>query len=260
MKIKPLLKLARSGLIKHAPQIAAGVGIGLALVAGIRAVQKTPEAVRLIEKKKEELNKDELTVVETVDATWKCYLPSFIIFILACILIIGGERISTRRAVAAATACSLYENQLQQYENAAREVLGDKKAEEIRTQMARNEVNSRPPLNEDDIVRTGRGNALFYDELSRRYFWSDPTYVDQIFVQLNKRIMREMYVSMNDYWEAIGLPKTNPGDLLCWDVNKCGEIDPAYTVIEVASGPYAGYPCKVIGFYAEPEYDYRDRH
>ena len=73
MKIKPLLKLARSGLIKHAPQIAAGVGIGLALVAGIRAVQKTPEAVKRIEEKKEELEKDELTVMETVEATSKCY-------------------------------------------------------------------------------------------------------------------------------------------------------------------------------------------
>ena len=257
MKLKAALKLARSGLIKYAPQIATGVGLGLALVAGVRAVQKTPEAVKLIERKKEE-KKDELTVTETVKTVWRCYLPSVIIFIVACVLIIGGQRISTRRAVAAATACSLYETQLKQYQEAAKEVLGDKKEAEIRTQMARNEVTSRPPLSSDDIVSTGRGNALFYDELSKRYFWSDPAYVDKIFQNLNFQLLDEMYVSLNDYWDALGLPTTNPGNLICWCVND-GKIDPSFDVILVASGPYEGYPCKVIGFYCEPEYNYKDR-
>lgn len=260
MKIKPLLKLVRSELVKRAPQIGAGLGIGLALIAGVRAVRKTPEALEHIEEKKEELEKDELTVTETIEATWKCYLPSLIIFIIACILIIGGQRISTRRAVAAATACSLYETQLQQYQEAAKEVLGDKKEAEIRTQMARNEVNSKPPMHGEDIISAGRGNALFYDELSKRYFSSDPAWVDKMFLELNQRLLREMYISLNDYWQAIGLPTTNPGKLLCWDVNKCGEIEPAYSVIEVTSGPYTGYPCKVIGFYCEPEYSYNDRY
>ena len=257
MKLKAALKLARSGLIKYAPQIATGVGLGLALVAGVRAVQKTPEAVKLIERKKEE-KKDELTVTETVKTVWRCYLPSVIIFIVACVLIIGGQRISTRRAVAAATACSLYETQLKQYQEAAKEVLGDKKEAEIRTQMARNEVTSRPPLSTDDIVSTGRGNALFYDELSKRYFWSDPAYVDKILQNLNFQLLDEMYVSLNDYWDALGLPTTNPGNLICWCVND-GKIDPSFDVILVASGPYEGYPCKVIGFYCEPEYNYKDR-
>lgn len=257
MKLKAALKLARSGLIKYAPQIATGVGLGLALVAGVRAVQKTPEAVKLIERKKEE-KKDELTVTETVKTVWRCYLPSVIIFIVACVLIIGGQRISTRRAVAAATACSLYETQLKQYQEAAKEVLGDKKEAEIRTQMARNEVTSRPPLSSDDIVSTGRGNALFYDELSKRYFWSDPAYVDKILQNLNFQLLDEMYVSLNDYWDALGLPTTNPGNLICWCVND-GKIDPSFDVILVASGPYEGYPCKVIGFYCEPEYSYKDR-
>ena len=260
MKIKPLLKLVRSELVKRAPQIGAGLGIGLALIAGVRAVRKTPEALEHIEEKKEELNKDELTIAETVEATWKCYLPSIIIFIIACVLIVGGQRISTRRAVAAATACSLYETQLQQYQEAAKEVLGDKKEAEIRTQMARNEVNSKPPMHGEEIISTGRGNALFYDELSKRYFSSDPAWVDKMFLELNQRLLREMYISLNDYWQAIGLPTTNPGKLLCWDVNKCGEIEPAYSVIEVTSGPYTGYPCKVIGFYCEPEYSYNDRY
>ena len=95
----------RSGLIAKGPQIATGIGIGIMLLAGVRAVKKTPEAVKLIEKKKEEEHKDELTPIETVEATWKCYILPIIMFIIACVLIIGGQRVSTRRALAAATAC-----------------------------------------------------------------------------------------------------------------------------------------------------------
>ena len=259
MKGRALLRALKSGLIAKGPQIATGVGIGLALIAGIQAVKKTPEAVKRIEEKKEELKKDELTVVETVQATWKCYLPAIIIFLIACALIIGGQRVSTRRAVAAATACSIWENKATQYDEAARELFGDKKADEIRTQMARNEVTSNPPTNDDDIVRTGRGNALFYDELSKRYFWSDPAYVDKVFITLNFKLLDEMYVSLSDYWEALGLPATNPGKLICWRADD-GKIDPSTEVIEVPSGPYQGYPCKVIGFYNEPEYSYKDRY
>ena len=259
MKGRALLRVLKSKLISKGPQIATGIGIGLALAAGIHAVKKTPEAVKLIEEKKKEVKKDELTVVETIQATWKCYLPSIIIFLIACALIIGGQRVSTRRAVAAATACSLYENQLNQYQAAAREILGDKKEEEIRAQAARNEVNSKPPMCTDDIVSTGRGNALFYDELSKRYFWSDPAFVDKIIQNLNFKLLDEMYVTLNDYWDALGLPTTNPGKLISWCVND-GKIDPAYSVIQVSSGPYEGYPCKVIGFYAEPEYNYKDRY
>ena len=105
----------RAGLIKLGPQIATGIGIGLALLAGIKAVEKTPEAIKLIEKKKEEEHKDELTPMETVEATWKCYILPIIMFIIACVLIIGGQRVSTRRALAAATACSLYETQLKNH-------------------------------------------------------------------------------------------------------------------------------------------------
>ena len=259
MKGRAILRAMRSGLIAKGPQIATGIGIGIMLLAGVRAVKKTPEAVKLIEKKKEEEKKDELTVTETVQATWKCYLPSVIMFLVACALIIGGQRVSTRRAVAAATACSLCETQLQQYQDAVKSVVGDKKADEIRTEMARNEVNSKPPLTKDDIISTGRGNALFYDELSKRYFWSDPAHVDKVIQNLNFQLLDEMYVSLNDYWDALDLPTTPPGNLICWRADD-GKIDPAYSVIEVASGPYEGYPCKVIGFYVEPEYSYKDRH
>ena len=247
----------RAGLIKLGPQIATGIGIGLALLAGIKAVEKTPEAIKLIEKKKEEEHKDELTPMETVEATWKCYILPIIMFIIACVLIIGGQRVSTRRALAAATACSLSESKLQKILETEKAFLGDKKMDELQTERARYEIKNNPPG--EDIVITGRGDALFYDVLHKRYFKSDPTYVDKAISRLNFRLLDEMYVSVNDYWSEMGLPTTKLGEMLCWSVND-GSIDPGKTVILVDSGPYEGYPCRVMDFYVCPSHNYNDRY
>lgn len=259
MKGRTLLKALRSGLISKGPQIATGIGVGLMLIAGIRAVKKTPEAVKRIEEKKEEEKKDSLTVKETVEATWKCYLPSIIIFLIACLLIFGGQRVSTRRAMAAATACSLSDNMLHQYQDAVKAVVGDKKEEEIRAVAAKNRVDNKPPINTDQIVSTGKGNALCYDELSKKYFWSDPAKVREAILTLNERIMDERTISLNDYWSEIGLPETPIGELVCWSIDK-SKLDPDYECVVVQEGPYKGWPCLVISFYCGPEYSYCDRY
>ena len=250
-------KALRAGLIKLGPQIATGIGIGLALLAGIKAVEKTPEAIKLIEKKKEEEHKDELTPMETVEATWKCYILPIIMFIIACVLIIGGQRVSTRRALAAATACSLSESKLQKILETEKAFLGDKKMDELQTERARYEIKNNPPG--EDIVITGRRAALFYDVLHKSCFKSDPTYVDKAISRLNFRLLDEMYVSVNDYWSEMGLPTTKLGEMLCWSVND-GSIDPGKTAILVDSGPYEGYPCRVMDFYVCPRHNYNDRY
>lgn len=253
------MRAMRSGLIAKGPQIVTGIGIGIMLLAGVRAVKKTPEAIKLIKEKKEEEKKDELTVTETIQATWKCYLPSVIMFLVACALIIGGQRVSTRRAVAAATACSLYESQLQTYQEAAKAVVGEKKEELIRAEAAKTKVANKPPIDSDQIVSTGKGNALCYDELAKKYFWSDPARVREAILTLNERLMDERYISLNDYWSEIGLPETPVGKLVCWSVDK-GMLDPDYESVVVQDGPYKGWPCLVISFYCGPEYDYCDRY
>lgn len=258
MRIKTFLKATGKALRAAGPQIATGLGIGFALAAGIKAVSKTPEAVRLIQKKKEEENKEELTVVETVQTVWRCYIFAIIMFLIACALIIGGQRVSTRRATAAAAACSLSENMLRQYQEAAKAVVGEKKEEEIRAEAAKMKVNSKPPIENDQIISTGKGTALCYDELSKRYFWSDPDAIRKAILTLNERIMDERYISLNDYWSEIGLPETTVGNLVSWCIDK-DKLDPDYECVVVQDGPYKGWPCLVISFYCGPEYDYSDR-
>ena len=63
MKAKALLRAAKLFLVNHGPEIATGLGIGIAFAAGVKAVKETPKAVELIEDKKEEKKKI-ITVME----------------------------------------------------------------------------------------------------------------------------------------------------------------------------------------------------
>lgn len=259
MKVKLLSKALKAvgkvgkGASAYGPQIAMSIGIGLALMAGVKAVKETPKAVKLIEKKKEEEKKDELTVTETIQAAWKCYIWPVVLFVIAIVMIVGGQRVSTRRATAAAAACSLSQEMLEQYQKATKAVVGEKKEEEIRTQVAKNEVMCTMPVASENVVVTGKGTALFYDVLSKTYIFSDPAYIDKAINKLNWRLRDEMYVSVSDYWDEIGLPRTYLGDNLLWCVDD-GPIDPGDTCVTVESGPYTGHPCRVLDFFVNPQY------
>lgn len=261
MKVKALAKAAKTILITHGPQIATGVGIALAFVAGITAVKETPKALEKIEEKKEELGKDDLTVKETVEATWKCYALPVLIFLLAAITIICGQNVSTRRAAAIATAYSLSEETLKEYTETAKTVVGEKKEKEIRDQAAKQAIEKNPPMNSDDIISTGRGNHLCYDLLSKRYFWSDIDRVKRVIGDLNDKLRVEMFVSLNEYWQALApneIPTTDPGRKLGWHIDD-GYIEPDYTYGPVESGPYEGVPCLIISFYESnlPDYAFK---
>ena len=77
-KILSDIKLSTS---KHAPQILVGLGVAGSIAATVFAVKATPKAIKLVEERKEKENKEHLTPLETIETTWKCYVPSAVILL-----------------------------------------------------------------------------------------------------------------------------------------------------------------------------------
>ena len=252
IKFKPLIKTIRSGLAKHSPAILTALGITGMIGTTVLAVKATPKALDLIENKKEELDKDKLTVVETVKATWKCYVPAVITCATSAACLIGASSVHTKRNAALATAYKLSESALIEYRDKVVETIGEKKEQSVRDAIAKDHVEKNPVTN-NEVVITDRGYTLCYDELSGRYFYSDIEKIKKAANELNRQMLNDMYVSLNELYYELGLEGTKLGEQMGWNVDR-GLIDLKFSATVSADDR----PCIVLDYRVPPMYDYQN--
>ena len=179
--MKPNLKaIARSmgmALQKHSPEIMTGIGIAGMVATTILAVRATPKALLLIQEAEEvksqtESSDEALTPVETIKATWRCYVPAAVTGALSMTCLIGASSVNVRRNAALATAYKLSESALKGYREKVIETIGEKKEQAVQDAVAKERINKSPVTNQEVII-TEKGNTLCYDVISGRYFKSD---------------------------------------------------------------------------------------
>lgn len=212
MKLRELLGLAKVEFDKHSPEILTGMGVTGMLAAVIFSIRATPKAEKAIEEKKKELDKEKLTVGETIKATWKYYVPTAITLAGSTACIIGANSVNTRRNAALAAAYTISETALQEYQDKVKEVVGERKENDIRTDIERDKLNANPPK-VTQVEFVGQGDQLFKDGISQRYFKS--TY--ERVMQAERELQRQMlpgrdpfdiddgYITMDDVYIALGL-------------------------------------------------------
>lgn len=245
-----IAKSVRTAMKKHSPEILTGIGIAGMITTTIMAVRATPKALILIGDKKDELGTDELTKMEMVKAAWPCYIPSALVGTASVLCLIGASSTNMRRNTALATAYTLSETTLKEYQEKVVETIGEKKERDIREQVAKEKMIKNPVR---EVILTERGgNTICYDVISGRYFKSDRDTINRIVNELNRQMRDEMYVSLNDFYYELGLDGTKLGDDLGWNIDK-GYIDINYSSHLDANGT----PCLVIDYQVAPVYDYR---
>ena len=245
-----IAKSVRTAMKKHSPEILTGIGIAGMITTTIMAVRATPKALILIGDKKDELGTDEHTKMEMVKAAWPCYIPSALVGTASVLCLIGASSTNMRRNTALATAYTLSETTLKEYQEKVVETIGEKKERDIREQVAKEKMIKNPVR---EVILTERGgNTICYDVISGRYFKSDRDTINRIVNELNRQMRDEMYVSLNDFYYELGLDGTKLGDDLGWNIDK-GYIDINYSSHLDANGT----PCLVIDYQVAPVYDYR---
>lgn len=231
--VATFFKRAQQAVSKHSPEILTGVGIVGMITATVLAVRATPKALECIDDKKRTEHKDQLTAMETVKATWKCYIPATITTVASAGCLIGATSISSKRNAALFTAYKLSETALSEYRDKVIETVGEKKEQSIRGKVNQDRIEKNPPQ-PNTIELTGIGDTLFYDHLSGRYFHSDVHIIKKAVNELNRQLVTSpfSYVSLNDFYEEIGLEPTSLGYEMGWNVNDGTiklELDPRLT-------------------------------
>lgn len=256
-KFGQLAKTVKSFAIKYTPEILTGIGIAGMVTAGILAVKATPKALTLIEERKEELyplddDKDiSLTPVETVKTCWRCYIPSVAISAVSIGCLVGASSVNFRRNAALATAYALSETALKEYQEKVVETIGEKKEKDIKDKIAKDKIDKDPVSNKEVII-TDKGDVLCYDTLSGRYFKSSMDQLKKAENDLSRQMRDDMYVSLNEFYNEIGLDGIGVGYELGWN------IDDGYIELEFSSQiSDDGRPCIVVGHYNPPKYDFK---
>lgn len=247
----------RMSLARHSPEILIGIGITGMLTSTVLAVKATPKALRLIEEKKEELEVETLTPVETVKTTWKCYVPAAVSGVVSVACLIGSHSVNARRNAALATAYKLSESAFTEYREKVAETIGEKKERAVRDKVSEKQIKDNP-MNKTEVFVTGKGNTLCFDPLSSRYFYSDLEKINRAANKLNYDINTNPFdsgVSVNDFYDEIGLPGTMTGDSLGWNLHTgLIKIYPSAQMVEEGE-EHEGEPCLVLNFENPPTYD-----
>lgn len=157
--------------VKHAPEILAGIGVAGFFTTTALAVKATPEAEKLIQEKKEEMNKESLTIGETVSAAWKPYIPAAITGASSTLCIIGSVSTSLRRNAALATAYEVSREFIDEYRHQVVKAVGEKKEEKIMHAVNEENLKKIPQIdNEEERRPSGKQEFIFAPTQTR--FWS----------------------------------------------------------------------------------------
>lgn len=258
----------------HKPELLTGFGITLMLSAVPLAVVGTVEAVKRINERKKEVADDlrensenpdilvdpesiGLPPVEVVKKTWVCYTPATIAAVLGAFCCIASTKEGLKRTAEAMGMYQLSEAAFAKYKEKVKEVIGDKKEDEVNTRVMKDRMEL---MTDDDghivnVYDTRDGSTLCFDYQCGRYFYSDIDYMKSQVNNLAAMALKDAqadykaFITLNDIYRAIGLPDTGVGESLVWRVSKEGlpALRPTSILVD-------DRPCWVLNFERPPVY------
>lgn len=248
MNIKTMAKSVWAGAKKHSPEILIGMGIAGAASSVIFAVKATPKAMILLEEKRQELGVEKLEAKEIIKTAAPVYIPTAVSFGVSVACIVGASSVNARRNAALTAAYTLSESTLRTYRDKVLETVGEDKEREIR-QKAAIEQQQRTPEPQTLVVSSATGQLKCFDSLSGRYFVSTKNEIDKAVNEFNRQLRDDMRISLNDWYDLIGLDTNKLGDMLGWDIER-GYVETCYA----SRLDEDGLPCLVVNYVEPPHY------
>lgn len=241
--IAVLAKRAEKLLIDNSPLILTGLGAAGTIATALFTGRASFKAADILAKEDADL-----PLKEKAKLTWKLYIPAVTTGAITVTAIILANRIGTRRAAALAAAYSLSEKAFAEYKDKVIEKLGERKEEAVRAEIAQDRIDKHTPSGQ--VIISGNGDVLCYDEISGRYFMSDMEKLRRVQNDLNHTILHYMYASLHDFYESIGLPPTKYSSEVGWTNDAMLDMKFSTCLSE------DNRPCISIGYVTYPVRDY----
>ena len=247
-----MFKTVQTAMTKYSPEILTGIGVAGLITTSIMVGTGTVKAIPKIDRAKKEKHRDNepFTAVDAVKTTWTCYVPAIVTGSISVACIIGASSVNAKRNTALATAYKLSETAFTEYREKVVQTIGDKKEQAVKDQVAKDYVD-RNPVTRSEVIITGKGDTLCLDTCFGNYFDSDIEKIKKAINELNRRMMSEMYISLNDFYSELGIRTIDIGYDLGWNMDD-GMIDIDFSSALADNGK----PCLTMTYRIKPRYDF----
>lgn len=210
-----------TGLRRLSPTILTTLGIVGVVGTAVMAVRETPNALKLIKAKKNELETDKLTTVELVQTAWQCYVPSALIGIGTITCILGIGVMDKRNQSALTSAYAMLNESYKQYRQASKKVYGEDADNKINAEMAKDAKVASYDWGYqiyNMAMDPESEQLLFYDLASKKYFTTTMAAVLNAQYHVNRNLAIRGECSLNEYLSFLGVDGMDKGDEIGWDI------------------------------------------
>ena len=201
---------------KSKPGFLLGSGIGLLLSAVVSAFILAPMAKEALEEEKEKQNVDDLSPKDTIRTVAPYVGPPLALAAVGTYCVVRGDKMNVDNGAAAIAAYALAKESDREYREMTKEMVGEKKEKRIREAIAQDHVDKNPP-DDRQIIITGKGSVKCRDAWTGRYFYGDYDKLRRIENEIDRRILDEQRVLINEYYLEAGMDEVDAGKL-CWKI------------------------------------------
>lgn len=212
LTIPKVLKSAQIVIDKNAPELLTTVAVTGTITTALMAGKAAIEADHILQKQP-----DNLPFKEEFKLVWHCYIPPVISGLATIGFIIGLNQVHSRRNAALMGLYSIAQTAFAEYKDKVIETIGENKERKVREDIDADTVRNNPV---GEVIITGCGDVLCFDKLSGRYFHSDIETIRQKINELNRSLLTDMFISLNDFYYELGLAPIDLGYEVGFNIDK----------------------------------------
>ena len=227
MQDNKILSKIQKSIAKNSPTILAVMaGIGTVASVGL-AIDGTLQSKKRIKKAKEENPTGDISKADKALIYIKAYAPTACMVVATELCIYGSHKIHEKRLATLGAAYILSESNFKEYKEKAEELLGEKKVQEIEDAIVQKHIDETPQTPQNTSANhlpNATQLGLWFDETSRRYFYSNAEYIRKAELEANAILQKNGFVSINDVYELLGIEPIILGDDMGWQSDMNEEV------------------------------------
>lgn len=212
---------------EKSPAILTGLAVAGLIVSVGLMYKSAPKIKKRIDDCKEDLKKSpdekkQEIITDCVKDVAIEAVPTILTVGATTACIIGSNRASAKKIATLSAAYNLTKVAADKWQEEATKLLKEEGLNKVKEAVTGEKVKENvenADIDETTAEYTGNGTVLCKDEYSGRLFYSSPEAIEQAINELSYRIISEMYVSVNDFYEILGISQTRMGDDFGWNLD-----------------------------------------